>query len=85
MPLHKTAIAVPSDLLAAVDRAASERHESRNKFITRVLRSAVGARHDAEITRRLNDLFGAADLDANQRREGSQLDRSGTDWSDERW
>ncbi|PYO55887.1 MAG: hypothetical protein DMD83_17280, partial [Candidatus Rokuibacteriota bacterium] len=36
-PLRKTAIAVPHDLLAAVDRAARERHESRNRFVTLVL------------------------------------------------
>jgi hypothetical protein len=85
MALRKTAIAVPAELLTAVDRAARERHESRNKFVTRVLRSAVGARRDAEITRRINDLFSSPDLDAEQRQEVSELDRSGTDWSDERW
>ena len=44
MPLRKTAIAVPDDLLAAVDRAARERHESRNRFVIAVLRRAVRAR-----------------------------------------
>jgi len=37
MVLRKTAIAVPHDLLAAVDKAARERHESRNRFVTRAL------------------------------------------------
>ena len=48
MPLRKTAIAVPDDLLAAVDRAAREQHGSRNRFVTVVLRHAVRARRDAE-------------------------------------
>jgi metal-responsive CopG/Arc/MetJ family transcriptional regulator len=85
MPLRKTAIAVPEDLLAAVDRAARERHESRNRFVTLVLRRAVRARRDAAITRRLNELFAAPDLTEQHSRETSELDGIGTDWSDERW
>jgi hypothetical protein len=85
VPLRKTAIAVPDDLLAAVDRAARDRHESRNRFVTRVLQHAVRARRDAEITRRLNELFADPALAERQRREGSELDASGTDWDDERW
>lgn len=85
MPLRKTAIAVPEELLAAVDRAARERHESRNRFVTRVLTHAVRAQRDAEITRRLNDLFAEPELAEAQRREASELDAAGTDWSDESW
>jgi metal-responsive CopG/Arc/MetJ family transcriptional regulator len=85
MPLRKTAIAVPDDLLAAVDRAARARHESRNRFVTCVLRHAVRARRDAEITRRLNELFATPELAQQQSREASELDRIGSDWSDERW
>lgn len=85
MPLRKTAIAVPDDLLAAVDRAARARRESRNRFVIRVLRHAVRARRDAEITRRLNELFATPDLVTEHRREAAELDRAGTDWSDEAW
>lgn len=85
MPLRKTAIAVPDDLLAAVDRVARERHESRNQFVTSVLRRAVRARRDAAITRRLDELFAAPDLARQQGREASELDDIGTDWADERW
>jgi metal-responsive CopG/Arc/MetJ family transcriptional regulator len=85
MPLRKTAIAVPDDLLAAVDRAARARRESRNRFVTRVLQYAVRARRDAEITRRLDELFAAPELAQHQSREASELDRIGSDWSDERW
>jgi hypothetical protein len=85
MPLRKTAIAVPDDLLAAVDRAARARRESRNRFVTRVLQHAVRARRDTEITRRLNELFAKPDLAEHQRRHASELDRIGSDWSDERW
>ena len=85
MALRKTAIAVPDDLLAAVDRAARERHESRNRFVTCVLREAVRARRDAEITRRLNALFAMPDLAEQHNREASELDSLGTDWADERW
>jgi len=85
MSLRKTAIALPDDLLAAVDRAARARHESRNRFVIRVLQQAVRARRDAEITRRLNELFAVADLAQQQSQEASELDRIGIDWSDERW
>jgi len=85
MPLRKTAIAVPDDLLAAVDRVARSRRESRNRFVTRVLEQAVRARRDADITRRLNDLFAAPEVAERQRREASELDRLGSDWADERW
>lgn len=85
MPLRKTAIAIPEDLLSAVDRAAQSRGESRNRFVTRVLQEAVRARRDAEVTRRLNDLFADGELAREQVREASELDAAGTDWSDERW
>jgi hypothetical protein len=83
--LRKTAIAIPDDLLEAVDRAAEARQESRNRFITYVLRMAVRARRDAEITRRLNDCFAGPELAATHRTDAEILDAAGTDWSDERW
>lgn len=85
MPLRKTAIAVSDDLLAAVDRAARQRHESRNRFVTRVLEQAVRARRDAEITKRLNQLFVASDRAEQQTREASELDAIGTPWTNEPW
>jgi hypothetical protein len=86
MPLRKTAIAIPEQLLSAVDRAAQSRGESRNRFVIRVLQEAVHARRDAEVTKRLNDLF-ANDpgLAHEQSHSASELDAAGTDWSGERW
>lgn len=85
MPLRKTAIAISEDLLAAIDRAARERHESRNRFVTRVLQFAVRARRDAEITRRLNELFEVPVLREEQSRDATELDAVGTAWTDEQW
>ena len=85
MPLRKTAIAIPEGLLSAVDRAAESRGESRNRFVTRVLQEAVHARRDAEVTKRLNELFADVEVVHEQAREASELDAVGTDWSDERW
>lgn len=85
MPLRKTAIAVPDDLLLAVDRAARARHESRNRFVTRVLQEAVRARRDAEVTKRLNELFADSELSREQAQIATELDAAGTDWSDENW
>lgn len=85
MPLRKTAIAIPEDLLSAIDRAAESRGESRNRFVTRVLQEAVRARRDAEVTKRLNELFADGALAREQARGANELDAVGTDWSDERW
>lgn len=85
MALRKTAIAVPADLLAAVDEVARERQESRNRFITHVLRQAVRARRDAEITRRLNELFADPALVEEERQSAAWLDAMGTDWRGESW
>lgn len=85
MPLRKTAIALPADLLAEVDRAARAEHQSRNRFVTRVLEAAVRARRDADVTRRLNELLADPDLSREQLRTAAELDAAGTDWSDERW
>lgn len=85
MPLRKTAIAIPDDLLEAIDRAAGERHESRNRFVTRVLLAAVRAENDADVTRRLNELFCSPEIAAEQTREAAVFDEAGTNWTDERW
>jgi metal-responsive CopG/Arc/MetJ family transcriptional regulator len=85
MALVKTAIAVPRDLLAEIDRAARSRGESRSKYITRVLRAASRARKDAEITQRLNDLFAEEAVVRAQLADAAALDAIGTSWSDERW
>jgi metal-responsive CopG/Arc/MetJ family transcriptional regulator len=85
MALRKTTVAVPDDLLAAVDRTARERRESRSRFVTGVLRQAIRARRDAQITQRLNELFAGAEFVEEQTREASDLDAAGTPWPDERW
>jgi metal-responsive CopG/Arc/MetJ family transcriptional regulator len=85
MPLHKTAIAIPEELLAAVDRAARSRRETRNRFVTRVLQEAVRARRDAEVTRRLNELFAEPAVAEEQASGAAEMDTVGTDWDDESW
>jgi metal-responsive CopG/Arc/MetJ family transcriptional regulator len=85
MPYRKTAIAMPEVLLTDVDRAAAERGESRSAYITRVLSVAVRAKRDAEITKKLNELFASEGLSKAQRRGTAALDALGSDWTDERW
>jgi hypothetical protein len=85
MPLHKTAIAVPEPLLADVDRAASERGESRSAYITRILTVAVRVRRDSEIMRKLDELFADVRVKRAHRRGAAALEEAGTDWTDERW
>ena len=85
MGTTKIAITVPEEVLIEVDRAARERGESRSGFISRLLRAAMRARRDAEITKRLDELFADPEMAAEQTRVAAELDRAGTDWSDESW
>ena len=85
MPLRKTAIALPPELIMEIDRMARMRRESRNRFITHVLEEAVRSRRDAEVTRRLDELFADPELRQEQVSGAAALDVVGTDWSDESW
>lgn len=85
MAKRKTAIAISEELLSEVDRAARARGESRSRYITNLLRLAVRARRDADITRRLNAVFAEQATSVEHRREAEHLDDVGTDWTDERW
>lgn len=85
MTFRKTAITVPEELLADVDKAARQRGESRSRYITTVLRAAVRARRDEDITRRLNELFADERVQEKQRRSSAALDDAGSDWTNERW
>ena len=57
MPLKKIAITIPADVLKAIDQGAKARGESRSKYITRILKRTAGARRDAEITRKIDELY----------------------------
>jgi metal-responsive CopG/Arc/MetJ family transcriptional regulator len=71
--------------LEAVDRAARERGESRSRFISRVLRLAVRARRDAEVTRRLDALFADDSLHEEQHGAAYELAELGISWDSKRW
>ncbi|MGH9322466.1 MAG: ribbon-helix-helix protein, CopG family [Vicinamibacteria bacterium] len=85
MATAKIAITIPEDVLEAVDEVARGRGESRSGFISRVLRSAVKARSDRELTRRLDEIFADPAVAAEQLRVAEEMDSAGTDWSDESW
>jgi metal-responsive CopG/Arc/MetJ family transcriptional regulator len=85
MVMRKTAVAIPEELLAEVDRAAEARGESRSRYITRLLRLSVQARRDSEITRRLNELFARAETRDEQLNTASELDGVGSDWDERGW
>jgi hypothetical protein len=82
---RRTVIALPSDLLSEVDRAARDLGESRSRYITRILRLTVRARRHAAVTRRLDQLFADPAFAAEQRRSAAELEEAGTSWGDERW
>ncbi len=85
MASSKIAITVPENVLSEVDAAAEARGETRSGFISRVLRTALKARRDAAITRRLNELFADEGVVASQDRITREMDSAGTDWPDEEW
>jgi len=85
MARAKIAITVPEDLLSVVDAASRARGETRSGFISRILKTALKARRDAGITRRLNELFAEESVVATQERITREMDSAGTDWSDEVW
>ncbi len=85
MASAKIAITVPEDVLSEVDAAARMRGETRSGFISRILKTALKARRDAEITRRLNELFAEESVVATQDRITREMDSAGTDWSHEVW
>ncbi len=85
MARAKIAITVPEDVLSEVDAAARMRGETRSGFISRILKTALKARRDAGITRRLNELFADESVVAAQERITREMDSAGTDWSDEVW
>lgn len=85
MAMRKTAITVPDDVLEQVDEAARERGESRSRFISRVLGDLARARRDAEISRRLNALFGEPGVAEGQRRVARELGRAAHHLGAEDW
>ena len=85
MAVRKTAIAIPEDLLELVDQAATDRGESRSRYITCVLRAAVRARRDAEITRRLDRLFASESLQREQIEVAQELDGEEDAWREDGW
>ncbi len=85
MASSKIAITVPEDVLSEVDAAARAGGETRSGFISRILRTAMKARRDAGITRRLNELFADENVVNEQERITREMDSAGTDWSDEEW
>ena len=66
-------------------RGCTRRGETRSVFISRILRTAMKARRDAWITRRLNELFADENVVNEQERITREVDSAGTDWSDEEW
>lgn len=81
----KIAITIPQEVLVSVDEAAKRSGETRSGFISRVLRAAVKARNDAEITRRLNQVFTDPSVADEQLGVAEDFDAAGSDWSDESW
>ncbi len=55
--MKKMTIAVPEEIVRAIDRVARERNTTRSGLISDLLRRATRARSDAELRRIVDDLF----------------------------
>jgi metal-responsive CopG/Arc/MetJ family transcriptional regulator len=71
MAVRKIAISVPEDVVRQVDRAARRARLTRSAFITDLLRRGAAARSDAEVTRRVNEVFADPEL-ANEQVRASE-------------
>lgn len=68
MGARKFAISIPEEVMEQIDEAAARRGITRSRFISDVLRTAARARTDAEITRRLDEVFSDPEVAREQRR-----------------
>ena len=66
MAAKKSAISVPEEVIREVDHAAKRRGMTRSGFISDVLSHVARARTDAEIARRVNELFADAEIAREQ-------------------
>lgn len=58
MAVRKIAISVPEDVLRQIDRVAKRAKTTRSGFITQVLSDVSRATGRAEVTERINSIFG---------------------------
>ena len=70
---RKVGITIPRQVLRTIDSAARRRGQSRSGFIVDVLQVATSRAHDAEITRRLDEIFGNERVRAEQVRTAEEF------------
>jgi predicted transcriptional regulator len=84
MPARKFAISVPEEVIREVDHAAKRRGMTRSGFITDVLAQVARARTDAEIARRVDELFSDREVAREQVETAKQFrriaPRGGVEW-----
>ena len=84
MAARKFAISIPEDVMRQVDRAAKRRRMTRSGFISGVLATVARAQTDAEISRKVDELFSDPEVAREQVETARVLRRSaptaGTRW-----
>jgi len=63
MPTVKTAISVPSDLFKQMDRLSRKLRIPRSRLFALAVREFIERRQAAEITQRLNQVYGQGESD----------------------
>jgi hypothetical protein len=79
----KTAISIPDEVFAEVERGAKRLGISRSELFTRAVREYLGALRDARITESYDRAFEGGDDDCAFRREAARRALLGVEWSDE--
>ncbi|MGZ3688946.1 MAG: ribbon-helix-helix protein, CopG family [Bdellovibrionota bacterium] len=76
MAVRKIAISLPEDLLRQVDQLAKRTKTTRSGCIARVLSEVTHAKNQAEITARIDELFGNGELAEEQGETASEFLRA---------
>jgi metal-responsive CopG/Arc/MetJ family transcriptional regulator len=83
--MNRTAITLPDDLLADVDRAARDEGRSRSAYIREVLREALRRRRSAAVSRALNEVYADAELREETSRIAAEMEAGAAEWAPESW
>jgi len=78
MVAKKLAISLPEEVLERVDAAAARRGMSRSGFIASVLRRVAAAHSDAEVSKRVDELFADPSIAVEQRETAAAYRSAGS-------
>jgi len=84
MAMKKIAISLPEPVLERVDKLAASRGESRSHLIATVLDRVSRAKHDRDVTTRIDELLADRTLAAEQKATADEFVRM-SPWPRGKW